>query len=524
MDSFGALQSLDFAVIIIYLVTVVSIGMFVSYRQRGTDDLFLAGRSLGWGNVGLSIFGTNIGPSFLLASCSAAYATGMVTASFEWLAWIFLFLLAMLFVPHYLNTKISTMPQFMLRRFGGQVYEFMSWYALFTTSILWLGGTLYAGGVLLGQILGWDLWVSVLFLTVIATSFTVCGGLAAVVVTDAFQSVLMIVGAATLTIIAFTHVESFGDFFEKLPDGHLQLFRPKSDINYPWPAIILGYPVLGVWFWCTDQTIVQRVLGAKNMRQGQLGAVFAGFLKILPPLIFMVPGLLCCVLHPGLEDTDSAFMVMVTNYLPKGMVGLIVAVLIAALISTLDSGLNSFSTVFTLDIYVKKFRPDADSQHIKMLGRIVTVCVAVFAMLCALSMKTVGKNMFDLMQGIIAFFAPPMSAVFLIGVLWKRATAKAALWSLVLGTTVSLSVGICHFKDWPRNIVWDHYLYLSFYLFAGICIFMVLVSLFTQKSETEEDLPTLRDTYSSLGQSGSLIWVLWGVLAVIMFAIYFIFR
>ena len=524
MNIYGSLKTLDFVVIVAYLVSVVSIGMWVSFRRRGSDDLFLAGRTLGWGNVGLSIFGTNVGPSFLIASCGAAYTSGMVTANFEWLAWIFLMLLAMVFVPHYMNTQISTMPQFMRRRFGDRVYDFLSWYALFTTTVLWLGGTLYAGGVLLGQILNWPLWASVIFLTIIATSFTVCGGLAAVVVTDAFQSVLMIFGAAALTVIAFTHVGSVSDLADGLPDGYLKLFRPASDPDFPWPAILLGYPVLGVWFWCTDQTIVQRVLGARDVRQGQLGAVFAGFLKVLPPFIFMVPGLLCYVLHPELGDGDKAFMTMVTTYLPSGMIGLIVAVLIAALISTLDSGLNSFSTVFTLDIYVKKFRTDADADHVKKVGRIVTVCVAVFAVLCAMSMETVGRDMFNLLQGIIAFVAPPMAAVFLIGVMWKRATSTAALATLVFGSALSLSVGLCHFKDWPHKDFWPHYLMMSFYLFAGISVFMVVVSLCTMQDHRQQQLPTLRQTYALLGRQSRLVWVLWTVLAVVMAAIYVIFN
>jgi SSS family solute:Na+ symporter len=523
MEIYGSLKLLDFIVIVVYLITVVSIGMWVSFRRRGADDLFLAGRSLGWGNVGLSIFGTNIGPAFLIAACGKAYTTGMVTANFEWLAWWFLLLLAMLFVPHYMNTRISTMPQFMQRRFGRKVYEFLAWYALFTTVVLWLGGSLYAGGVLLGQILNWPLWLSVLFLTVIATSFTVCGGLAAVVVTDAFQSVLMILGSAVLTVLAFQHVGGLDKLLENLPEGHMKLFRPADDPDFPWPAIILGYPILGIWFWCTDQTIVQRVLGARDIRQGQLGAVFAGFLKILPPFIFMTPGLICYVLHPGLKE-DKAYMTMVTTYLPPGLIGLIVAVLIAALISTLDSGLNSFSTVFTLDIYVKKFRPQANPQEIKKLGRRVTVLVALFAADCALSMETLGKGMFDLLQGIIAYVAPPMAAVFLIGVLWRRATARAALWTLILGSITSLSIGLCYFKDWPYEGYWPHYMLMSFYLFAGISLFMIVLSLLTKNSPDEEELPTLRQTYANLEKQSGLVWVFWGILAVIMFGLYIIFN
>jgi SSS family solute:Na+ symporter len=523
MDIHGRLAQLDFIVIAVYVALLIGIGMWVSFKRRGAQDLFLAGRSLGWSNVGLSIFGTNISPSFLIAACGAAYATGMVTANFEWLAWWFLLLLGMLFAPYYLGTKVSTMPQFIRRRFGKKAHAFLSWYALFTTIILWLGGTLYAGGKLLGQIMNWPLWVSVLVLTLIATSFTVAGGLAAVVVTDAFQSVLMILGAAALTILAFLRVGSLDALLENVPPDYWNLVQPADDPDYPWHAMFLGYPVLGIWFWCTDQTIVQRVLGARDLRQGQLGTVFAGFLKILPPFIFMLPGIFCYVLHPDLKDSDEAFLTMVTTILPAGMVGLIVAVLIAAVISTLDSGLNSFSTLFTLDIYVKKFRKIATSKEIKWIGRLSTMAAAAIAFVCACSMGGAGKNMFDLLQGIIAFIAPPMAAVFLIGVLWKRATGAAAVATLFAGSALSLGVGVCYFKKWPDETFWPHYLLLSFYLFAGICVFMVGVSLLTRHGGDEESLPSLKAYCAGKGAGTRTVWSLWAVLALAMLALYLIF-
>jgi SSS family solute:Na+ symporter len=266
------------------------------------------------------------------------------------------------------------------------------------------------------------------------------------------------------------------------------------------------------------------VLGAKDLRNGQLGAVFAGFLKILPPFLFMLPGILCFALHPDLEDSDAAFITMVTNYLPVGMVGLIVAVLIAALISTIDSGLNSFSTVFTLDIYVKNFRPNATPKEIKLLGRVVTVAAAGIAILIALSMADFGKDLFNLGQSIISSIAPPMATVFLIGVLWKRATEKAAVATLIVGSIVSISIGYCQLKDWPSQVFWPHYLLVSFYVFAGLCAFMIMVSLLTKKSPGEEDLPTIREAQQQQGSRSKLIWPLWGVLAVIMFALYVFFN
>jgi len=523
LDISNSLHTLDIIVIAVYIACLISFGLWISFRKNRTTDLFLAGRNLSWPNIGFSIFGTNISPSMMLAACSVAYSSGMVAANFEWLAWPFLLLLAMVFIPHYLNTRISTMPEFMELRFDTRCRTFLSWYALFTTIVLWLGGALYSGGLLLMQITGWKLWICLVFLIAIATSFTITGGLAAVVYTDTFQSVLMIIASAILTIVAFFKAGGFEKIIQTVPPDYWQLFRPASDSTFPWPAIVLGYPVLGTWFWCTDQTIVQRVLGAKNKRQGQLGAVFAGFLKILTPLIFYIPGILCFVLYPNLENSDYAYMTLMTRLLPVGMVGLIVAVLIAALISTIDSALNSFSTIFTLDIYCKKIHPRADQKEIRWIGRVMTFFIGILSVFIALSMESVGRDLFNLLQGIIAFFAPPMAAVFLVGVLWRKATSKSAFFTLVFGSIISLSIGVCQFKNYPNENFWPHYLLLSFYLFLGLVVFMVGFSLFSQREATPSPLPTLKETYRGKERSKN-IWILWGGLAFIMALIYIIFN
>jgi SSS family solute:Na+ symporter len=434
-----------------YIVALLAIGGYASYRQRKSEDLFLGGRSMGWANVGLSIFGTNIGPTFLVATFGAGYTTGMVNANFEWMAWLFLLLLGMAFVPFYLHTKISTMPEFLQKRFGNGCYTFYSFYSLFGTVVLWIGGTLFAGGGILAQLLGWDLMTSVWVLAVIAASFTVAGGLVAVMVTDSFQSILMIVGAAALTVLAGVHIESFDALKDLVvrdvpADSTWKLFHASG--TTPWYAFVLGYPVPSFWFWCSDQPIVQRVLGARDLKQGQAGTLFCGFLKILPPFIFLVPGILCAVLHPGIADDKEVFLFMVNEYLPVGLVGLIVAVLVAAVISTLDSGLNSFSTVFTLDIYKRWIDPDAGEHRIKVVGRIVTCAAALMAVGIAYYLDTVkNSNLFNLFQSIISYLAPPISAVFVLGVFWRRSTAKAAIVTLILGSIVSVAVGYCDIND-----------------------------------------------------------------------------
>lgn len=527
------LQPLDIWVFVGYLLALLSIGAFVSFRNRKSEDLFLGGRSMGWSNVGLSIFGTNIGPNFLIATCGAGYTTGMVTANFEWMAWIFLCLLGMVFVPFYLNTKISTMPEFMNKRFGRSCYTFMSFYALLGTVVLWIGGTLFAGGALLAQLMNWKLMTCIWVLAAISASFTIAGGLVAVMVTDSFQSVLMIIGAACLSVIAACNLDSFSDLLNVQCGNTPQnltwkLFHPTGSDN-PWYAFVLGYPVLSLWFWCSDQTIVQRALGAKNLKHSQAGTLFAAFLKILPPFIFLLPGIFAASLLPGIEDDKHVFLSMVSTYLPAGLKGLIVSVLVAAVISTLDSGLNSFSTIFTLDIYTRWISPKASEHGIKQAGRITTVAASLMSVAIAwLLSKAEGTNLFNLFQNIIGYMAPPVSAVFVLGIFWKRSTAVSALMTLIVGSIVSLSIGICDitnvFADDSGVDIFPHFLLLSFYLFFAISVFMVITSLLTEHSESETPLPTLRQTYRDNPGLGLTGFIGWGVMLIIMASLYLFFQ
>jgi solute:Na+ symporter, SSS family len=523
VDIKNAFQTTDIVVVILYIISLLAIGFYTSFRKRSSEDLFLADRSLSWYTIGFSIFGTNVSPSMMIAACSVAYTTGIVSANFEWYACILLFVLAMIFVPHYLNTKISTMPEFLERRFSPACRHFLSYYSLLTILVLWLGGALYSGGLLLMQFTGWDLWVCLTVLMIVSSCFTVTGGLTAVAYTDNFNSILMIGASMALAIIAFIKVGGVGSLINSVPPHYWHLFRPANDSAFPWHAIVLGYPVLGIWFWCTDQTIVQRVLGAKNVNHGQTGVIFTGFLKILIPFIFFFPGIFCFVLFPNLKNPDFAYMTLVTNLLPAGGVGLMVAVLMAALVSTIDGALNSFSTVFTLDIYKKSFRANAKPKEIRLIGQIMTIVIGIISVFVALSMESVGRDLFNLLQGIIAFFAPPMSSVFIVGVLWRRATSKAALTTLIIGSAVSLTIGVCQLKNIPYAGFWPHYMLLSFYLFAALVILVIVVSLFTKEKEGKEPLPTLKETYKGM-HGMKLTWVLWGILASITIFLYIVFN
>lgn len=525
MDIHASLTRWDYGVIGIYVLLLLGIGFYISYRRSHSEDLFLAGRTLGWANIGLSMWGTNVNPSMMIASAALAYTQGVVGGNFSWYAFPFLMLLAMVFIPHYLNNQVSTMPEFMQRRYSETTRNLLSYYVIFTILISWLGGTLYAGGLLISQVMGWPLWLSVVTLVAIATSFTMAGGLAAVVYTDSFQMIMLIGSATALVIFGLAHLGGVSRLIDSVPAHFWRLFLPADNKLYPWYAIILGYPILGIWFWCTDQTIVQRALGARDIGQSQLGIYFAGWLKILDVPLFILPGIICFALHPGLDDPNQAYLTLVVNHLPVGMVGLIVATLMAALISTVDSALNSLSTVVTLDIYLRKYRPQATTTETIWLGRLVTLAAALLAIFLALAIGSIrGIDLFSLLQSVIGFIAPPMAAVFLIGVLWNRATARAANVTLIFGSLLSIGVGVAYLSHFPSADFWPHFLMLSFYLFAALCGLMLLISVMDKPVEEKKSLPSVVTSYPDHSYSNRTIWRLWLILAAIMVGLYALFN
>jgi SSS family solute:Na+ symporter len=520
------LSPVDFIVVAIYLVVLVGIGYWASFvknnKKRGNENLFLAGKSLGWPSIGLTMWGTNVGPSMLIASASIGYTTGIVAGNFGWYAFVFIFLLAVVFAPRYLNANVQTLPEFMGKRFGQSTRTILAWYTLVTILISWLSLTLYAGGILVGQIMNWPLWTSIVVLVVIAAFFTVAGGLKAIAYTNVFQMILLIVVSFILTAVGVMKAGGPVEIFSHTPGSYWNLLLPIDDPNYPWLAIVLGYPVMGVWFWCTDQSMVQSVLGAKNLTQGQLGANFTGWLKILDVALFIIPGVTCFMLFPDLKNPDEAYMTMVTRLLPSGLIGMVMAVLIAALVSTIDSALNSLSTVFTMDIYVKKFKPHATQEEIINIGRMVTVFGAVTAVFMALAIDSIkGLNLFDIFQAILGFIAPPMSVVFLLGVLWKKMTRKAANFILSAGTLLSFGTGIAYLWVFPKEQYdfWPHFLLLSFIIFVILACLAVIISLAGNK---EEDRNTL--IAGSIPKPSKQVWILWAFLIVVMLGLYVLFN
>lgn len=527
MDSISSfLKPVDFLVVFVYLLVLIAIGYWVSFSKKKEKDeyLFLANKTLKWPAIGLTMWGTNVGPSMLIASASIGYTTGVVAGNFAWYAFPFIFLLAVVFAPRYLKADVMTLPEFMGKRFGQSTRNILAWYSMATILISWLALTLFAGGILVSQMLGVPMWMSVVILVLISAFFTIAGGLKAIAYTNVFQMVLLIVVSFILTWVGVEKVGGITALYENTPKDYWNLLRPMSDPDYPWLAIVLGYPIMGVWFWCTDQSMVQSVLGAKNLKHGQLGANLTGWLKIFDVALFIIPGMACFVLFPDLANPDEAYMTMVTRLLPVGMTGLVMAVLIAALVSTIDSALNSLSTVFTMDIYVKNFRPDITPKEGVRVGRIVTVVGALTAILLALAINSIkGLKLFDVFQSVLGFIAPPMSVVFLFGILWKKTTTRAANFALSVGTIISIGTGLLYLWVFPSSEYgfWPHYLLLSFYLFVLIAFLTFVVTLIDHKHGGSSD--NALDS-GRIPLPSKKVMVAWAVLIVFMIGLYLIFN
>ncbi|MCU7551910.1 sodium/solute symporter [Chitinophagaceae bacterium LB-8] len=520
------LTTLDYLIVIAYLIILLVIGYRASFSQKKKtgESLFLANKSLGWPSIGFNMWGTNVGPSMLLAFASIGYSTGIVAVNFDWYAFVFLFLLAMVFAPRYLSANVTTMPEFMGNRYGDSTQNILAWYALIKIQISWLSLGLFAGGFLVRQILGIPMWQSVIALVSFAGLFAFAGGLKAIAKVNVFQMILLIIVSLTLTIMGVQKVGGLSEVYSSVPGHYWNLIHPASDTKYPWYAILLGYPVSAVAFFCTDQAMVQSVLGARNLENGQLGVNFIGWLKILSLPLFILTGILCYILFPGLKDPSEAYMTMVTNLFPAGMNGLVIVVLIAVLVGTIGSSLNSLSTVFTMDVYAKKINPNATNEEIIKVGRMTVVAGCLFAIMMAIAIDSIkGLNLFDVFQSILGFIAPPLSVVFLLSVFWKRTTRRAVNLILSAGSAFSLGIGVLYLWVFTPDQYdfWPHYLLLSFYIFVVLLLVAVITSLL-------DPSPVVTD-HSKHGGSGlpkptKRVWIAWVLLIITMVGLYLVFN
>ena len=456
------IDTIDLIIIVFYLVGILLIGIFsVRLKSMTSEGYFLAGRGLGWVMVGAALFASNISTIHLVGLAASGYNEGLVWGNFEWLASITLILLGLVFAPFYFKSKISTLPEFLEKRYGPTARTILAVIAIIGALFVHIGMSLYAGAVVFNAFFGINVFTSILVISVITTIYTVLGGLKAVVVTESIQTVILIVGAIVLTGFAIAAlpehgVASLAELKAQLKPGQLNMLHTRESLGMlgeggfesglTWYACLLGYPVLGLWYWCSDQTIVQRVLGAKNQHAAQMGPIFAGFLKILPVFILVFPGVIAYVLFKDIIGTDAnqALPVMINQLLPTGLKGIMAATLLAALMSTIAAALNSSATLVAVDI-VKRIRPSTtDKQQIKY-GRLAAVVV----MLLAMAWSTQGdkfSSIFEAINKIAAAIAPPVATVFLFGVFSKRGTNQAAIVTLISGLVLGITAFCLDFE------------------------------------------------------------------------------
>ena len=436
------IATLDLVIIGIYFFTVLAVGLFIARTTKTGEDLFLGGRSFGWGLIGLSLFASNISSSTIIGLSGAAYSTGIVQSVYEWMSGLPLIVAALVFIPLYLNAKITTIPEFLERRFDRRSQVFFSAVTIFLSILVDTAGGLYAGAIVLQTFFpNLILWQTCLVLALIAGIYTAFGGLKAVVYTDAIQAIILIVGCSILSYLLFQRMDfSWSAVVNSAPEGHFSIVRPLNDDSLPWPGLLLGVPILGFWYWVTNQYIVQRVLGGRNIQHARLGVIFAGFLKVIPLFIMVIPGAMAISLFPGLDNPDSVFPTTVLEVLPTGLVGLVLAGLISAIMSSVDSTLNSASTLIVID-FVKPQYEELTEERTAFWGRVSTLILMVVAAAWA-PMIANFDGIWAYLQQMFSIVVPPIAAIFLLGVFYERGNANGAFYTLVIGTLIGVGLFI----------------------------------------------------------------------------------
>jgi SSS family solute:Na+ symporter len=489
-----AIPILDLAVIVVYLIGILVAGILSVRKLKLTSQVyFLAGRSLSWGLVGAALFAANISTIHMVGLAASGYSDGLVWGNFEWMATFTLILLGLVFAPFYFKNRISTLPEFLEKRYGPGSRMFLAFMAIMGALFIHIGMSLFAGAAVFKQFFGIDVVTSILIISVITAIYTVLGGLKAVVVTETIQTVIFVLGAATLTIFAILalpghEIHSLAQLKMAVKPDQLSMLQAHSSAGLPWYAVFLGYPILGVWYWCTDQTIVQRVLGARTQMDAQRGPLFAALLKITPVFIMVFPGVLGYVLFRDIigADSNQTLPVLIIRLIPTGLRGLISAALLAALMSTIAAALNSTGTLVAVDI-IKRLRPQISDEKQVRIGRLSAVAV----MLLAMAWSTQGgrySSIFEAINTIAAYLAPPITTVFLWGVFWRRGTKQAALTTLITG----FSLGVASFLvDLPvigtEKIITHRwgipFMMQAWWMFCLCSVIFVMVTLLTPKPD-----------------------------------------
>jgi SSS family solute:Na+ symporter len=432
-------EGLDWVVIAIYFAGVFGVAIWSYLQERGDESAagyFLGGRNVGWFVVGASLFVSNIGSEHLVGLSGTGADSGIAVAQFEILASLILLLLGWVFVPFYVRSGVFTMPEFLERRYSPAARKYLTYISIVSYVLTKISVTLFAGGIVFETLMGIDFWTGALITVGFTGVYTIFGGLRAVVYTDMMQMVVLILGAGLVAILGLQAVGGWGAMTAAVEPGFMTVWKPVSDPAFPWTGIVFGAPILAVWYWCTDQVIVQRTLAARNITEARRGTIFAGYLKVLPLFIFVIPGVIAAALAASgeldLSSSDQALPALVQQVLPVGVRGLVVAGLLAALMSSLSSVFNSTSTLITWDIY-REWKPRASERELVWVGRAATVGLTVLGFAWIPFMDSISSTLYQYLQSVQSYISPPIAAVFLLGLAWKRINAKGAMTTLIVG-------------------------------------------------------------------------------------------
>lgn len=495
---------IDLSIIALYLVGITVIGIWAGggFKKQTSSNYFLAGRSLGWGVVGASLFASNISTVHIVGFAESGFTSGLSDGIFEWMAIPCLVFLGVFIAPFYFRNNVQTIPQYFERRFDGASRTFMVIFAILTALLIHIGISLYAGATIMKEFFGLDQLWGVLLISFLTALYTIVGGLKAVAVTESIQSVMLLGGSILITLFGIAMlpeagITSFELFRSEIKPGSLSMLRSDATVaqtgGIPWYAVFLGYPVLGIWYWFTDQTIVQRALGSRSENDARIGPMFTAVLKLAPVFFMLLPGLLAYVLFRdeiAAAGTGQTFSILVARLLPVGLTGLVIASLLAALMSSVAAALNSSSTLVSMDI-VKRMNPHIADDKLVWIGKVTTFLVMVIAILFSLVAGAKGGSIITIVNSIGSSIAPSISAVFILGYFWKRGTKEAAKVTFGVGLVLGVLMFVLDFPDDSGvKLITDTwgiiFMMQAWWGFVICCALFVIVSYLTPAPSAEQ--------------------------------------
>ncbi|MDR0430034.1 MAG: sodium:solute symporter [Tannerellaceae bacterium] len=461
------MQTLDFIVIGVFALALIGIIVWViKQKQNNPADYFLGGRDATWIAIGASIFASNIGSEHLIGLAGAGASSGMAMAHWEIQGWMIL-ILGWVFVPFYSRSMVYTMPEFLERRYNPQSRTILSIISLVSYVLTKVAVTVYAGGLVFQQVFGieelWGIdffWIAAIGLVLFTALYTIVGGMKSVLYTSVLQTPILLLGSVIILVLGLKELGGWEEMIRicggvsvnEYGNTMTNLIRNNNDPDFPWLGALVGSSIIGFWYWCTDQYIVQRVLSGKNQKESRRGTIFGAYLKLLPVFLFLIPGMIAFALHQktladggflpmlsnGVANADAAFPTLVAKLLPAGMKGLVVCGILAALMSSLASLFNSSAMLFTIDFY-KRFKPNTPEKKLVTIGQVATVAIVVLGISWIPIMRSVGDVLYTYLQDVQSVLAPGIAAAFLLGICWKRTSAQGGMWGLLSGMIIGLT-------------------------------------------------------------------------------------